>query len=54
MPASDITGLTPGKPVWQLIKPNGVEKVVTIEKRLEFYVIFVQNTSSQSFREEGL
>ena len=50
MPASDITSLSPGKPVWQFIKPNGVEKDVTIEKLLEFYVIFVQNTSSQPSR----
>jgi hypothetical protein len=47
MPASDIAGLPPGKLVCQLIKPPGAEKAVTIEKLLEFYVIFVQNISSQ-------
>jgi hypothetical protein len=47
MPASDMAGLLPGKHIWQLIKPHGVEKAVTIEKLLEFYVIFVQNITSQ-------
>jgi len=47
MPASDIAGLSSGKRVWQSVKPPGAEKAVTIEKLLEFYVIFVQNVSSQ-------
>jgi len=48
MPASDTAGLPPFKPVWQFIKSGGVKKVVTKEKLLEIYVIFVQNTISQN------